>query len=103
MHFVFDRLRNKHKESKTRFEATIDEAFARHVEELDEREKKIARRSADVPETTSNQSLSSSSSSGANRADSNVHGVHEQDADMNNDDKEKTGHVNVSRNRNRKS
>ena len=47
------------------------EAFARHVEEPDEREKKIARRSTDAQETTSDQP-SSSSSSGANRVDSNV-------------------------------
>ena len=51
-----------------------DEAFARRVEEHDVREKKIARRSTDAQEMTSNRSLSSSSSSssGANRADTNV-------------------------------
>ena len=89
-----------------------DEAFARHVEEHDETGKKIARRSTDAQETTSNQPLSSSSSnSGANRADSKVQhrqesndGVHEHDADMNNDDKEQQSptedksHVTVSRN-----
>ena len=76
------------------------------------KEKKIARRSTDAQETTSDQPLSpASSSSGASRADSNVQrrqesndGVHEQDADMNNDDKEKQtpteerSHVTVSRN-----
>ena len=85
------------------------EAFAKHVDELDEREKKIARHSPDAQETTS---TTSSSSSEANRADSNVQhrqerndGVHKQDADMNNDDKAKQSpteekcHVIVSRNR----
>ena len=89
-----------------------DEAFARHVEEQDEREKQIARRSTDAQETTSNQPSSSSSSNGTNRADNNVEhkqesngGVHEQDAAMNNDDKEKQSrtedksHVTVSRHR----
>ena len=73
-----------------------DEAFARHLEEHNETEKKIARRSTDAQETTSDQPLSSLSSSGTNRADNNVQqrqesndGVHEQDADMKNDDKEK--------------
>ena len=76
-------------------------AFARHVEEHNEREKKIAGCSTDAQETTSNQQSSSSSSSssrrGGNRADNNVRheqesndGVHEQDADMNNDDRKET-------------
>ena len=55
-----------------RVETRHDEAFARHVEEHDERGKKIARHSTDAQEMTRNQPSSSSSSSGANRADSNV-------------------------------
>ena len=66
------------------------------MEEHDEREKKIARHSHDAQETTHNQPSSSSSSSGATRADSNVQhrqegndSVHKQDVEKNNDDKEK--------------
>ena len=98
-------------EREVKAKTRCDEAFERHEEEH-ERKKKIARRSTDAQETTCNQPLSSSSSSGANRVDNNVQhkqestdGVHEQDADMNNDDKEKLSpteeksHVTVSRNR----
>ena len=61
------------------------------------KERRSARRRTDAQETTSNPPSSlSSSSSRANRADDNVQqrqesnvGVHEQDADVNNDDKEK--------------
>ena len=59
-----------------RTETRHDEAFAEHVEEHDEREKKIARHSHDAQGTTHNQP-SSSSSSGAIRADSNVQGRQE--------------------------
>ena len=81
---------------KDRTKTRHDEAFAEHVEEHDERGKKIARHSHGAQETTHNQPSSSSSSSGAIRADSNVQhrqesndSVHKQDVDMNNDDKEK--------------
>ena len=46
------------------------EAFAKHVEEHDEREQKIARRGHDAQEPSHNQASPLSSRSGANRADS---------------------------------
>ena len=86
-----------------------DEAFAKHVEDHDEREKKTAKHSHDAQETTHDQPSSSSSlsSSGANREhrqQSNDR-VHKQYIDMNNDNNKKqdpTGEwreVTVSRNR----
>ena len=75
-----------------------DEAFARRVEEHDVREKKIARRSTDAQEMTSNRPFiiiivkqwgKQSRHQCAAQAGKND-GVHEQSEDMNNDDKEKT-------------